>query len=97
MFGINAVNDIIIYQNNIMIILFCYVYIQIMYKILSLVMMAAMATASPFTERFEQWVKDFRVTVHNDEHKQHLFRNWVENDKFIDKYGYGYGYGYGTT
>jgi C1A family cysteine protease len=47
-------------------------------------MMAAMATASPFTERFEQWVKDFRVTVHNDEHRQHLFRNWVENDKFIE-------------
>ena len=56
-----------------------------MYKILSLLMMAAVATASPFSGRFEQWIHDFRVSVHNDEHKQHLFKNWVDNDKFIEE------------
>ena len=56
-----------------------------MYKFLSLCMMAAVATASPFTERFEQWVKDFRITINNDDHKDHLFRNWIENDKFIEE------------
>ena len=60
-----------------------------MYKIFSLLTMASVAIAgnlrNAFSDNFEQWVKDFRITINNDEHKDHLFRNWVENDKFIEE------------
>ena len=59
-----------------------------MYKILSVLMMASVATAgnlrNAFSDKFEQWVKDFRVTINDNSHKEHLFVNWVENDKIID-------------
>jgi C1A family cysteine protease len=60
-----------------------------MYKILSvLLMMASVATAgnlrNGFSDKFEQWVKDFRINIHDNSHKEHLFVNWVENDKIID-------------
>ena len=59
-----------------------------MYKILSVWMMASVATAgnlrNAFSDKFEQWVKDFRINIHDNSHKEHLFVNWVENDKIID-------------
>ena len=59
-----------------------------MYKILSVLMMASVATAgnlrNGFSDKFEQWVKDFRINIHDNSHKEHLFVNWVENDKIID-------------
>ena len=59
-----------------------------MYKILSVLMMASVATAgnlrNAFSDKFEQWVKDFRINIHDNSHKEHLFVNWVENDKIID-------------
>jgi C1A family cysteine protease len=60
-----------------------------MYKILSFLMMASVATAgnlrNSFSDKFEQWVKDFRVTINDNKHKEHLFFNWVVNDKVIDE------------
>ena len=59
-----------------------------MYKIICVAMMASFVSAlnlrTPFSERFEQWVNDFRVEVHDHEHKLHLFENWLENDKIIE-------------
>lgn len=59
-----------------------------MYKIISVVMMATVAFAvnlrTPFSERFENWVNDFRVEVRDHEHKLHLFQNWLDNDKVIE-------------
>jgi len=59
-----------------------------MYKILSFLTMASVALAGnlrhAFSDKFEQWVKDFRVTINDNEHKEHLFVNWVVNDKMID-------------
>ena len=59
-----------------------------MYKILSFLMMASVATAgnlrNSFSDKFEQWVRDFQVTINDNEHKEHLFVNWVKNDKMID-------------
>jgi C1A family cysteine protease len=59
-----------------------------MYKILSFLMMASVATAgnlrNSFSDKFEQWVRDFQVTINDNEHKEHLFVNWVINDKMID-------------
>ena len=50
-----------------------------MYKIICVAMMASFVSAlnlrTPFSERFEQWVNDFRVEVHDHEHKLHLFEN----------------------
>ena len=60
-----------------------------MYKILSVLMMASVATAgnlrNGFSEKFEQWVKDFRINIHDNSHKEHLFINWLENDKIIEQ------------
>lgn len=59
-----------------------------MYKIICVAMMAAVSFAanlrSPFSDRFEQWVNEFRVEVHGHEHKLRLFQNWLENDKVIE-------------
>lgn len=60
-----------------------------MYKILSVLMMASVATAgnlrNGFSDKFEQWVKDFRINIHDNSHKEHLFFNWLENDKIIEQ------------
>ena len=60
-----------------------------MYKILSFLMMASVATAgnlrNSFSDKFEQWVKDFQVTINDNKHKEHLFFNWVVNDKVIEE------------
>ena len=60
-----------------------------MYKILSVLMMASVATAgnlrNGFSEKFEQWVKDFRINIHDNSHKEHLFIDWLENDKIIEQ------------
>ena len=60
-----------------------------MYKIISVLMMASVALGgnlrSSFSDKFEQWVKDFRVTINDSNHKEHLFVNWVENDKIIEE------------
>tara|TARA_E500000331_G_scaffold167661_1_gene162185 strand:- start:2718 stop:3845 length:1128 start_codon:yes stop_codon:yes gene_type:complete len=60
-----------------------------MYKIISVLMMASVATAgnlrNGFSDKFEQWVKDFRINIHDNSHKEHLFINWLENDKIIEQ------------
>jgi C1A family cysteine protease len=33
---------------------------------------------------FEKWVSDFRVTIHNAEHRAHMLGNWVDNHLFIE-------------
>ena len=59
-----------------------------MYKIICVAMMASLVSAlnlrTPFSQRFEQWVNDFRVEIRDHEHKVHLFENWLENDKVIE-------------
>jgi len=35
-------------------------------------------------ERFEQWSVEFRQDFDNEDHKQHVFKNWIVNDKHID-------------
>jgi len=71
-----------------MIIVFCNIY-TMMYKIISVLMMASVATAgnlrNGFSDKFEQWVKDFRIDIFDNSHKEHLFINWLENDKIIEQ------------
>lgn len=44
---------------------------------------AASALASSTNERFSQWIKEFHIHFDNEEHQQHVFSNWMANDKYI--------------
>lgn len=35
-------------------------------------------------ERFEEWAQKHSFKFENDEHKQHVLSNWIDNDKHID-------------
>jgi C1A family cysteine protease len=35
--------------------------------------------------RFEQWLSDFKIHVHDNNHRERMFASWVSNDKFIDE------------
>lgn len=35
-------------------------------------------------ERFEEWVQTHLFKFENDEHRQHVLSNWIDNDKHID-------------
>ena len=41
------------------------------------------ALASRTNERFSQWMKDFHIRFENEEHRQHVFSNWIANDEYI--------------
>ena len=59
-----------------------------MFKIILVCLMMTGAFAANlrpvFSERFEQWLDEFRVEIRDHEHKLHVFRNWIENDKVIE-------------
>jgi C1A family cysteine protease len=38
-----------------------------------------------FEERFDQWLKQFSVHVHDDNHRGNLLQNWISNDKYIEE------------
>jgi C1A family cysteine protease len=38
-----------------------------------------------YDELFENWARDFRVQFQGDDHREHMFRNWLENHLFIEK------------
>ena len=57
-----------------------------MYKIVVALLMVGVASSVNLrVDRFEQWLEEFRVMIHTNEHRQHLYRNWMENDKYIDE------------
>lgn len=35
--------------------------------------------------RFEQWLSDFNIHFHDNNHRERMFASWVSNDKFIDE------------
>ena len=37
-----------------------------------------------FVERFDRWVSEYEQKFNDEEHRQHVFINWVENDKYIE-------------
>ena len=39
--------------------------------------------AHVFDGRFEEWLQKFSIRVSDDTHREHLFTNWLENDKHI--------------
>ena len=48
-----------------------------------IVLFAALSLASSLQleERFANWIDDFHIEIHNLEHREHVFANWVFNDK----------------
>lgn len=43
-----------------------------------------LSTEHPSYGRFSHWLQQFEVRVETEGHMAHLFRNWVQNDKFIE-------------
>ena len=35
-------------------------------------------------DRFAEWLKIFEIKIENNDHREHVFLNWLENDKHID-------------
>ena len=54
------------------------------YKILSLAALVTACSGSLLRERFETWINEFDIKLNDLEHKEHMFINWVENDKHIE-------------
>jgi len=38
-----------------------------------------------FDGRFSDWVHKFSIRVSDDNHREHLFSNWLENEKYIEE------------
>ena len=52
-----------------------------------IVLFAALSLASSLKleDRFTHWIDEFRVEIQNSEHREHVFANWVFNDKYIEE------------
>ena len=48
------------------------------------VLLLPFSGASIFNGRFEEWIQNFSIKVLDDSHRQHLFQNWLSNDKYIE-------------
>ena len=45
----------------------------------------AAASSLQLGDRFTNWVEEFRIEIQNSEHREHVFANWVYNDKYIEE------------
>lgn len=52
-----------------------------------IVLFAALSLASSLKleDRFTHWIDEFRIEIQNTEHREHVFANWVFNDKYIEE------------
>ena len=58
-----------------------------MKSIIFLALMAVMLTtvkSQNLEERFTEWIRKFEIRVENEDHRMHMLRNWIQNDKYID-------------
>ena len=56
-----------------------------MFRFAVALMLVGGAIAAPFKERFEEWIQEFRIVVNNQDHKDNMFKTWIENDKIIEE------------
>jgi C1A family cysteine protease len=54
------------------------------FVLLSTLAIFQMSASLEFGGRFVQWLNDFRVDVRDVAHKDHLYVNWLANDKYIE-------------
>ena len=52
--------------------------------VLSASLLLLSVSGNDLQDRFRNWLSDFKVRVENDDHRDHLFKNWMENDKHIE-------------
>ena len=45
----------------------------------------ACANAQSGLTRFDKWVSDFQMVFSNNEHRERVYKTWVENDKYIEQ------------
>ena len=52
-----------------------------------IVLLAALSLTSSLQlgDRFTNWIDEFRIEIQNSEHREHVFANWVFNDKYIEE------------
>ena len=43
----------------------------------------SITNASHFSTRFEDWIHTFDINIQDEDHKQHVFLNWMDNDVHI--------------
>ena len=49
-----------------------------------LLVLLPLLVSGGFVERFDRWVVEYKQNFNDVEHRQHVFINWVENDKYIE-------------
>ena len=49
-----------------------------------LLVLLPLLVSGGFVERFDKWVVEYEQKFNDEEHRQHTFINWVENDKYIE-------------
>lgn len=49
-----------------------------------LLVLLPLLVSGGFVERFDRWVAEYKQIFNDVEHRQHVFINWVENDKYIE-------------
>tara|TARA_B100000424_G_scaffold41098_1_gene27699 strand:- start:7964 stop:9070 length:1107 start_codon:yes stop_codon:yes gene_type:complete len=43
-----------------------------------------MGTSKTLKTRFTEWVEEFEMKIENEEIRQRIYNNWIENDKYIE-------------
>jgi C1A family cysteine protease len=56
-----------------------------MFRVLILSVLALSVSAHNLNERFEEWIGDFRMNFRDSVHREHVYSNWVSNDKYISE------------
>ena len=54
-----------------------------MIRVIVFLLFAIMANCNILEDRFEDWVGEFKMRFESDNHREHVFRNWVSNDEYI--------------
>jgi C1A family cysteine protease len=44
----------------------------------------SLTVSASFSDRFENWVHEFKQEFHNNDHHDSVMRKWIENDRYID-------------
>ena len=56
--------------------------VSAIFLVTALVSVCSVASYSA-NDKFAEWMKNFEIKIENDAHRDHVFSNWLENDKYI--------------
>jgi C1A family cysteine protease len=43
-------------------------------------------TGATLVERFQEWIKEFKIKIENEKYEYTIFQKWIENDKYIENF-----------